>query len=457
MTQKLSRRKFLQLSAMSGLGAALAGCVAPAAPGATEAPTAAATAAGAGSASAPAELRFVWWGGQLRADITTQVIKMFEAKHPNVKFTYEPLGFEEYWTKMTTQAAGGGLPDIMQHGSPTLVEWAKNGFLLPLDEYVSSGVIDFTHVPEVLQSHGMVDGKIYGVSAGTNANGFVIDLDAFEKAGVDVPPDTWTWPEFEELVLTLHEKLDIWGFGMYLHHIDLWRVIYAGLGMELYAPDGKSLGYTDDQPLIDHMKMILRLQEAGAIPSLAEESEVHGLGPESQFIVSGQAAMDWLAGSNQLVALWTAAGEERRFKIMPVPRAVGGKQGLSIRPSQFEAITVHSQHPEIAAMFLDFFINDVEANKVLNGERGVPINTVVLEALKAEAQPPQAAIYDYLARLAEDSTPYSLVQDPLGVEDIRTNVYYPEFTDPVRYGLITPEEGARVLRERANEILAAAN
>lgn len=42
------------------------------------------------------------------------------------------------------------------------------------------------------------------------------------------------------------------------------------------------------------MNMILRLQEAGAIPTLAEEVEAQDLGPESQFTVSGQAAMDWL-------------------------------------------------------------------------------------------------------------------------------------------------------------------
>jgi len=202
--------------------------------------------------------------------------------------------------------------------------------------------------------------------------------------------------------------------------------------------------------------MILRLQEAGAIPTLAEEIEVESLGPESQFIVSGQAAMDWLAGSNQLVAIWEAAGEDSSFKIMPVPRAVRGKQGLSIRPSQFEAVTVHSENPETAAMFLDFFVNDVEANKVLNAERGVPINTVVLDALKSEAAPAQAAIYDYMARLGQDSAPLPPL-DPLGVEDIRTNVYYPEFTDPVRYGAITPEEGVKVLREKSDEILAAAN
>lgn len=473
--RKLTRREFLSLSAMASASAVLAACGAAAESPAAQAPTAAPapTAASAAPTAAPAptavptvaptaasevaELRFVWWGGQLRADITTQVIHMFEDENPGVKFAFEPLGFDEYWTKMTTQAAGGGLPDVMQHGSSTLVEWAKNGLLLPLDEFISDGVIDFTDIPETLQNHGKVDDKIYGISNGSNANGFVLDIDAFEKAGIALPEDTWTWDDFERLALELHEKLDIWGFGMYLHHIDIWRILYNSVGQELYAADGKSLAYTDDKPLIDHLNMILRLQEAGAIPSLAEETEVSSQGPESQFIVSGQCAMDWLAGSNQLVALWSAAGENRRFKLMPLPRIAGQKQGTSIRPSQFLALTKTSAHPEQAAAFMNYFVNSIDANLVLNAERGVPINLKVLEALKAKAEAPQEAVYDYLARLAMDSAPYSLVLDPLGVEDIRTNVYYPELTDPVRYGMINPEDAVVVFREKANEILAASN
>jgi len=63
------------------------------------------------------------------------------------------------------------------------------------------------------------------------------------------------------------------------------------------------------------MNMILRLRDAGAIPTLAEEIAVESLGPESQFIVSSQCAMDWLAVANQLVALWEAAGEDRNLKL----------------------------------------------------------------------------------------------------------------------------------------------
>jgi multiple sugar transport system substrate-binding protein len=449
MAKKILRRDFLRLSAMAGAGAALSACSPPATP--TPAPPAVPPT----PTPEPVDLRFVWWGGQTRADITTQVIKMFEAKHPNVKFTYEFLGFNEYWTKVTTQAAGGGLPDIMQTGSTQLVEWTRKGLHVALDEYIKSGVLDFTNIPKVLQDHGAVDGKIYAVSAGSNAIGFALDLDAFAKAGVEVPPDTWTWDDFEKTAITLHEKLGIWGFGHYLHHWDLWRTIYLSYETQLYSADGKSLGYTDDQPGIDHMKMILRLQDAKAIPTLAEEAEIIPKGPEAQFSVTKKCAIDWLAGSNMLVAMWQAAGADRHYKILPIPRPKGKKQGTSIRPSQFQALTSHSKHPKEAAMFLDYFINDVEANKVLNAERGVPINTVVLKALAENAGPAQKAVYDYLDRLAKDSAPlYPL--DPTGAETVRTNVYYPEFTDPVRYGKITPEEGVALFRKKANETLAAA-
>lgn len=472
MAKKLTRREFLRLSAIAGAGAVLASCAPPtptpapptAAPPPTTAPTAVPPTAvpkpaptatpvppTATPKPTPVNLRFAWWGGQARADITTKVIKMFEEKNPNIKFTYEFFGWDDYWTKMKTQAAGGSLPDVMQMDTTQLAEWTRKGLIAPLDDYIKSGVVDFSNVPKTLQDHGLVDGKVCAVSLGSNAIAFALDLDAFKKAGIDVPPDTWTWDDFEKIALDLSKKLGIWGFGHHLHHWDIWQAIYLGLGMQLYAPDGKSLGYTDDQPMIDHLKMILRLQDAKAIPTMAEEAEVKG--PETNFSVKGRSAMDWMAGSNLLVALWTAAGANRNFKLLPVPRAKGKKQGTWIRPSQFIVVTKHSKNPKEAAMFVDFMTNSVEANKILNAERGVPINSVVLKELTAIAGAPQKAIFDYLARLATDSAPLPPLAPP-GAESVINNVYIPEFIEPVRYKRITPEQGAAIFRERANKILA---
>jgi multiple sugar transport system substrate-binding protein len=218
--KQLTRREFLSLSTTVGAGAVLAASGVAGALAVTQAAPAAALATGLTTAANAVDLQFVWWGGQQRSDVTTQIIKMFETKHPNVKFSFEPLGFDESWTNMATQAAGGGLLDAMQHGSPSPVKWTTNGFL---QSFVASGVTASKNVPEVLQTLGMIDGKIYGVRAGTNATSFVVDMDAFEEAGIKVPANTWTWIDFENTVEEMHGKLGIWGFGVFLHHNDLWR------------------------------------------------------------------------------------------------------------------------------------------------------------------------------------------------------------------------------------------
>jgi len=190
--KNLTRREFLSLSTKAGAGALLAAY-------GVGVPTAV-LAAAPFAAATPVDLRFVWWGGQLRSDVTTRVVKMFETKHPYLKSTFEPLGFDKYQIKMTTQAARGGLPDVMQYGSST-------------------------NDRGVLQTLGMINGKMYGVSAGTNATGFVVDIDAFEQAGIKVPAYTWAWADFENVVKELHTKLGIWGFGVFQNRNNLSTVL----------------------------------------------------------------------------------------------------------------------------------------------------------------------------------------------------------------------------------------
>ena len=55
--------------------------------------------------AAPVELRVAWWGSQDRHNRTIKAIELFQKKYPNIKVTYEFVGWNDYWTKMTTQAA----------------------------------------------------------------------------------------------------------------------------------------------------------------------------------------------------------------------------------------------------------------------------------------------------------------------------------------------------------------
>jgi multiple sugar transport system substrate-binding protein len=84
----------------------------------------------------------------------------------------------------------------------------------------------------------------------------------------------------------------------------------------------------------------------------------------------------------------------------------------------------------------------------------VPVASHVKEGMKGFLTQAQQEMFDYLSLVESDSQPVP-PPDPVGWADVRDNVFYPEFHDPVLYGLITPEEGAATFREMANDILAA--
>ncbi|MBN2471264.1 MAG: extracellular solute-binding protein [Anaerolineae bacterium] len=399
-----------------------------------------------------APLRITWWGSQDRHDRTIEVIGMYE-EATGVDIEYEFSGWGDYWTRVSTQAAGNELACIMQHDYRYLTEWQSRGLIIPLDEYIESGVIDTTNIPEAALASGRVGGELYGFNLGNNSQTFLLDLDAFEAAGVELPAWDWTWEDFEEIALKLHEELDIWAIGPTLPDIALWASLYLGHGEPLYNEDGSALGYEDDQILVDYMNMIMRLQEAGAIPTQAESGDFIDVGPEGAPLVSGDAAMDY-RWSNQVVAVASAAGEDRNLKLWTLPRPVDGQSQNYLKPSMFFSITSQCETPEAAAEFINYFVNDLAANDVLFAERGVPVSSAVREHMDEMLDPVQADMFSFLAQVAEDASPIQ-PPDPPGAADLRDNVYTPLFVEPVLFGLITPEEGAAILREEANAILAA--
>ena len=398
------------------------------------------------------ELRIAWWGSQSRHDRTIQVIEMFEANHPDTEIIFEPSNWNDYWTKMAIQAAGNNLPDIMQQDHDFIQEWVSRGLIIPLDDYMGT-IIDTSTISEVFLAGGMINDKLYGINLGNNSQTIALDVDAFESAGLNLPSTDWTWTEFEEVAMKLHETLGIWAIGPGLYKDKMWKSLYLSQGDWAYSDDGKSLGYEDDQIFVDYLKMVQRLIDAGAMPTRAEDvAEFVGQGIEALPIVSKRSAMD-MFWSNQIVAVGTAAGEGRNFKMWHLPRLESGASQNYIKPSMFFSITKNSQNPELAAEFINFFTNSLEANEVLLAERGVPIAGAVRNHLASKLTVTQIEMFDFLSRVEADSSPIH-PPNPVGHSNIVNNVYDPIIIDQVFYKKISPERGVEILRREASRILA---
>ncbi len=408
---------------------------------------------GAGAAK-KVDIRVTWWGSQARHDRTVKVIEMFMKQRPNTTITYEFANWNDYWTKLTTMAAGGNLPDVMQHDYAYIGEWVSKKLVAPLDDYIKSGVLDFSSVAPSSLAGGRIDGKLYAVNLGSNSQIFFLDLDDFQKAGVAQPQEQWTWPEFEKTTLALSAKTGKWGMGggSGLWDEQIWGSIYMSNGQWRYTADGKNLGYTDDSILANHYKMILRLVDAKAFPSYdVDLANYVNKSVEAQAIVSGKSSIAYFH-SNQIVAVWKAAGADRNFRAIHLPRLPGGKPGNFIKPSQFFSVTAQAKAPEEGARFINFVTNDVEANKVLLAERGIPISAKVQEALLPMLDRAAKESFDDVARVEKDSSPIP-PPDPKGHPDLVANLYLPQIVGPMMFRKITPEQAAALLREKAPAIL----
>ncbi len=402
------------------------------------------------------ELKAIWWGSQTRHEGTIKAIELYQQKNPNVSMVYEFANWNDYWTKVTTMAAGGQLPDVMQQDYAYVAEWQKRNLLHGLDEYVQSKVLDFSNVSDSLIASGRIDGKLYAVNLGSNSEAIVIDTDAFKQAGVALPKSDWTWDDFEKIVLQLHQKLGIYGHGPGLDNNQIWKNIYLGLGQWSYSMDGKSMGYTDDKPFANHLSMMLRLMKAGAIPTKQEAIATWGDGdnPEQTPIIQKKGAMQF-AWSNQAFAINKASGEGRHFILMSLPRSKkGGPSPNYIKASQFFSVSNQSKVPQEAAKFINYITNDIDANKILMAERGVPISSAVRTALVPLVPPITQEVFNFVGWVAKEASPCP-PPDPVKHTEIINNIYRPEVVEKVLMGVITPEEGARILRTRAAELLAA--
>lgn len=393
-------------------------------------------------------LRIAWWGSQDRHDRTLAVIELFEQRYPHIKIEAEFAGWADYWDRIATQAAGRNLPDIFQQDMQYIDLYSSRGMLADLTPYVQSGAFDRTYISDSELSGGMLRGKLYGINLGSNALVGLYDPEIFAQAGVEPPPADWTWDDFVAIAEQVHKETGIYfAGGMPGGHIfHTFQHVLRQHGLALYGADGRSLGYTDDSLLANLLALERDLVNRGVLAPPAVRDEVNSI--EDDLLVTGRAATAW-HWSNAIVAMSAAAGKPLGL-ITPPEDANQVKEGLYIKPSMFFSVAETSQHKDEAVLFINFFINDVEANKILFAERGVPISSKVREELEPLLTHAQVQMFNYLNLAGQHSSAIDPPEPPghpevLAIlEDIQSRVLH---------GELTPEEAARQFRADATRAL----
>lgn len=359
------------------------------------------------------ELRMIWWGSQTRHDYTMAANDVFMAKYPALKIVSEYSSWDQYWTKLSTMAAAGNLPDIIQQDYKYITAYTNDAKIIDLMPYVENGILDLSDVPEANWKSGIIQDKLVAVNLGVNSMCTMLDKEIFEKAGIALPEDTWTLDEYVAILEQLVAKKDELGIqfadqGGKNNGYEYLAYRFREAGLEFYAQDGtNAFGWEKEQGkpiIIDFLNFEKDLSDRGLVAPIAVRQENDVNGPESGLIVTGKAAINTANWSNQLKAISNAAG--KAFTLVAAPNATAEKQQY-MKPSQFLSVTSDSANPDQAAFYINAFTNDVDMNMQLKAERGVPIADHVREALGAtfEADSVDAVVFDYIGRIAGIAKP----------------------------------------------------
>lgn len=385
-------------------------------------------------------LRFSWWGNDDRARITEQAIDAFEAEHPNITVEGEPLDFEGYFDRLATSVAARDAPDVITLGGAYPREYGDRGALLDLStvaEQLPTDGID----PAAL-SNGFFSDVQYSIPTGVNTYCVVVNPEVFEAAGVPLPDDTtWTWDDFVDIAQQISDNSPEGTFGAAdptsADTLDLYARQQTDAG--LYTEDG---GVALEPATAEAWwAMTTAMSASGATPPATITAELGGQpSPEQTLMGRGLAGMqfDW---SNQLTALRTASGAP--LELMRAPgESSGVAPGMWLQASQSYGIYSGSEHPEEAAMLIDFLVNSEEAASFILADRGLPANAEVLEAITPQLDEHTTAQAEFIAEIAGDVNP-DLIIGPTGSTETRSIVM--RLNDEVLFDRMPVEQAAASL------------
>lgn len=340
------------------------------------------------AADKPVALRFSWWGADTRHQATLAAIERYQERNPGVTIEGEYGAFSNFYQKLLTQLAGKTAPDIITVDYKWVSDLMNQGApfvnMNTLGDLIDQSGFDKTFA----NIYGGKDDYLIGLPVGLNGMGYLYNVQFLKKYGVQ-PSDEWTW----ETVIEMGKKVQAADKTKYLmynnaeHWVYLIKTMLKQINGNTLLLDNYDLGFNRDE-MLQIFTYIDTMVKSGTVPPFNEGvlyetvyadqnpnwlNENFGIFPTSSSLIPGIAK-----ASNFAVAS------------MRYPVAKGAKDpGILVTPSMFLTVYAESPNKEAAAKFINYFLNDEEAIRILKDTRGIPTNAKAKDILVAENVIPQ--------------------------------------------------------------------
>ncbi|MCF7944455.1 MAG: sugar ABC transporter substrate-binding protein [Spirochaetia bacterium] len=277
------------------------------------------------------------------------IVSQFNEKEKDITVRVETVGWDDYFTRLEAQIAGGSAPDVFELNYESFVNYASKGVLLPLDAQIAE---DEDFDTSIFSSRALeafaYQGTQYGIPETFSTSVLFYNKDMFDKAGLEYPDASWNWDDTVEAAEQLTNKdAGIWGLYSPIQFWEFYKKA-AQNGGELVSEDGSSITI-DAEENVEALELMLSFLDRGIMP---REEELGGAANEQAFL-DGKVAM-------LVSGIWMF----ETFKDADFDWDIAVEPGISEKATHFFAnglaVSQSVENPEAAWKWVKFFTSSPE-------------------------------------------------------------------------------------------------
>jgi len=397
------------------------------------------------------ELTIAWWGGDVRAEQTHQVLDLFLEQSDDVDYIERSVAaWGDYWDALSVRAAAGDLPDVMQQDFSRLLEYQENNLLVNLRPFVNDGRIDLSNVPQAIVDAGTINGELIALPIGMNVAAMVYNQSLLDSLGLEAPRNI-TLDQFIDLSRQIYELSGVRTNWAHNDPANQMEVHLRAQGVNLF--EGNRLGGTAAN-YVEFFEVIrLGIEEGWHIrPEHIAGRE--GAAQNSMWYPPNEPNLrTWNSPvwSNMVNGYIADSPADMQISMTTYPSTNPVRSNFG-RASMFLSITSHSENQEAAADLINFWTNSLAAHEIMLAERGVIVNTQIAAQLQDrlnEGAQLQAEFVGWAN--AGNVSPFNPTR-PVGAAEVISVLG--DIRDLVTHGELTPQEAADRFFAEGNAILA---
>jgi raffinose/stachyose/melibiose transport system substrate-binding protein len=312
------------------------------------------------------EVTLIVWDQEVRGgqnEVMEELNAAFEEAHPNITIERVSRSFEDLQTTLPLALSGDDAPDVVQanNGRPIMGAFVEAGLLLPLDDYAEE--YGWTErFPESVRATASYtpdgvtfgEGSLYGVAQQGELVGVYYNRAKLDDLGLDVP-ETW-----EDFLAAAEAATDAGEVALPFGNIDQWPGIHAYgafMNRDVPADDIRHLGFGTEgadwtsAENLTAAEEIVQVADAGLFTDGFNGADYDAVWTE----FGNGTGVFLIAGTWILPDVDEMLGDDLGF-MLPPPRS--GQPNVATGGTSLPfAITSATEHPDAAALYLDFITN----------------------------------------------------------------------------------------------------